>query len=148
MALRWKPVKDNKNLLEKGYLNQSLSDPERLFKRLEKVNAFNVKGADCRKNNRICIALYVGHTGNEKHLRQRNRVQKSFSVCVQWSVGGRPKAFTRWTAASTPLASKSRGGGRGWFQLLTAVPTGVLRPTLLHCLFFTSVYLTVPKAPL
>lgn len=104
----------------KRSINQSLGDPERFFKCLENVNVSNVKGADCCKKNRICIALYTGHTGNEKHRRQRKRVQ--IIVCVQWTVGGCPKAFTRWTTASTLLASKSRGGGRGWFQLITAVP--------------------------
>lgn len=68
--------------------------------------------------------------------REKERVQ----MCV-WRVEcrGLAESFYHWTAASAPLASKSRGGGGEWFQLIAPVPnsTGLLKPTLLHCLFFS-----------
>jgi len=92
------------------------------------------------------------HTGNERHLRWKEIKKESKCVRGESSAGGLVESFYHWTAASAPLASKSRGGGSGWFQLIAPVPnsTGLLKPTLLHCLFFffLSVYLSVPKVPL
>lgn len=87
---------------------------------------------------KTAIELYTDHTGNERHLRWKER-----NVCMEcvWRVEcrGLAESFYHWTAASTPLASKSRGGGSGWFQLIAPVPnsTGLLKPILLHCLFFS-----------
>lgn len=48
-----------------------------------------------RLNDITAIALYTNHTGNERHLRWRERKKERVSnVCVDLSVGGWPKAFT------------------------------------------------------
>lgn len=64
-----------------------------------------------RLNDITAIALYTDHTGNERHLRWRERKKESKCVCGECR--GLAKSFYHWTAASAPLASKSRGGGGG-----------------------------------
>lgn len=73
---------------------------------------------------------------------KRERKSPNVSIECVWRVEcrGLAESFYHWTAASAPLASKSRGGGGEWFQLIAPVPnsTALLKPTLLPCLFFSS----------
>lgn len=71
-----------------------------------------------RLNDIPGLVLYTDHTGNERHLRRRERKKReSPNVCGEWSVVGWPKAFTTGQRPALLWPVRAEMGVVGGFSL-------------------------------
>lgn len=70
-----------------------------------------------RLNDKTEIELYTDHTGNERHLRWKERKKESKCVRGESSAGGWPKAFTTGQRPALLWPVRAEVGVVGGFSL-------------------------------